>query len=155
MKKQTSNEHSISTDVAYRKCRILSGKKSKHVWPAHGIFMNGRCTSCLLSNTAHLINIHVTYFTKLTVPQIRNRRCQCPRGFKRKLRVRIPHGAWMPLSCKCCALSGRDFCHGPIPCPEESYCVCVCVCVCVTERDEMQQQTLWTYNVYVKDVRPE
>jgi hypothetical protein len=151
MKKQTSNEDFISTDVADRKCRILSGKKIIHVWPAHGIFMNGRCTSCLLSNTAHLISIHVTYFTKLTVPQIRNRRCQCPRGFKRRSRVRIPPRAWMPVSCKRCVLSGRDLCDGLIPHPEESYRVCVCV----TERDEVQQQTLCTNNVYVEDVRSE
>jgi hypothetical protein len=60
------------------------------------------------------------------------------------LRVRIPPGAWIPLSCECCVLSVRGLCDGPISRPEESYrvCVyvCVCVCVCITERDKVQQQ---------------
>jgi hypothetical protein len=47
------------------------------------------------------------------------------------LRVRIPSGAWMSVSCECCVSPGRGFCDGPITRPEESYRVCVCVCVCV------------------------
>jgi hypothetical protein len=31
------------------------------------------------------------------------------------LRVRIPPGALMSVSCKCCVLSGRGLCDGPIP----------------------------------------
>jgi hypothetical protein len=37
------------------------------------------------------------------------------------LRVRIPPGAWMSVSCECCVLSGRGLCVGPITRPEESY----------------------------------
>jgi hypothetical protein len=35
--------------------------------------------------------------------------------------VRIPPGAWMSLSCKCCVLSERVLCDRLITCPEESY----------------------------------
>jgi hypothetical protein len=49
------------------------------------------------------------------------------------LRVRIPPGAWMSVSCECCVLSGRGHCEGPTTRREESYRVCVvCVCVCVS-----------------------
>jgi hypothetical protein len=49
----------------------------------------------------------------------------------------------MPVSCKCCLLSGRGLCDRPITRPEESYGVsvyerarvCVCVCVCEIQRD--------------------
>jgi hypothetical protein len=37
------------------------------------------------------------------------------------LRVRIPPGAWMYVSCKCCVLSGTGLCVGLITCVEESY----------------------------------
>jgi hypothetical protein len=37
------------------------------------------------------------------------------------LRVRIPPGAWMFVSCECCVLSGRGLCVGLIPRPEDSY----------------------------------
>jgi hypothetical protein len=37
------------------------------------------------------------------------------------LRVGIPLGTWMFVSCECWVLSGRGFCDGPIPRPEESY----------------------------------
>jgi hypothetical protein len=44
------------------------------------------------------------------------------------LRVRIPPGAWMSVSCKCYVLSGRGLCDGPITRPEKSYRVwCVWV----------------------------
>jgi hypothetical protein len=48
-------------------------------------------------------------------------------------RVRIPPGSWIPVCCKCCVLSVRGLCDGPITHPEEPYrmCLCVCVCVCV------------------------
>jgi len=37
------------------------------------------------------------------------------------LRVRIPPGKWMSLSCECCVLSGRGLCLGLIIRPDESY----------------------------------
>jgi hypothetical protein len=37
------------------------------------------------------------------------------------LRVRIPPGAWMSVSCECCVLSGRGLCDRLITRPEESY----------------------------------
>jgi hypothetical protein len=37
------------------------------------------------------------------------------------LRVRIPHRAWMSVSCECCVLSGRGHCDELITRPEESY----------------------------------
>ena len=63
-------------------------------------------------------------------------RPQWPRGIRRGsaaarllgLRVRIPPGAWMSVSCECC-LSGSGPCVGPITRPEESYrlwCVSAC-----------------------------
>ena len=71
-------------------------------------------------------------------------KCSLTSGLRRRsvaarllgLWVRIPSVAWMFVSCKCCVLSGRGLCDGPIPRLEESYCarVCVCVCVCVRAR---------------------
>jgi hypothetical protein len=57
------------------------------------------------------------------------RRSQCSRGLRRRfavarllgLRVRIPPGAWMSVSCECCVLSGRGLCVRLITRPEESY----------------------------------
>ena len=66
----------------------------------------------------------------------------------------------MSVSCKCCVLSGRGLCDGPIPRPEESYCVCVCVCV--FDCDQLQQllvqyvlkvRTLCNYSDNVEEVR--
>jgi len=37
------------------------------------------------------------------------------------LRVRIPPGSLMSVSCECCVLSGRGLCVGLITRPEESY----------------------------------
>ena len=46
------------------------------------------------------------------------------------LRVRIPPGAWMSVSCECCVLSSRGLCIRLIIRPEESYRVwCVLVIV--------------------------
>ena len=60
-------------------------------------------------------------------------RSQWPRGLRplarRRLRFRIPPGAWMFVCCECCVLSGRGLCDELITRPEESYrlwCVVVC-----------------------------
>jgi hypothetical protein len=50
------------------------------------------------------------------------------------LRVRIPPGAWMSVSCECCLLSGRGLCVEPITRPEESYRVCYVLSVIVEPR---------------------
>jgi hypothetical protein len=53
------------------------------------------------------------------------------------LRVRIPPGAWMSVSCECCVLSGRGLCVGLITRPEESYRVwCVWVWSCSLDNDK-------------------
>jgi hypothetical protein len=51
----------------------------------------------------------------------RGLRCGSPAVSLLGLRVRMPPGAWISLSCECCALSSRGLCNGPITCPEESY----------------------------------
>jgi len=46
------------------------------------------------------------------------------------LRVCIPPGAWVSISCEWCVLLGRGLCDGQISPPEESYlqwCVRLCV----------------------------
>ena len=46
-----------------------------------------------------------------------------------RLRVRIPPGGWMCVSCECCVLSSRGLCDELITRPEESYrtwCVVLC-----------------------------
>ena len=62
-------------------------------------------------------------------------RSQWPRGLRRGsadtrllgLRVRIPPGAWMSVSCECCVVSGRGFCGGlMISCVW--WCRCVASC---------------------------
>jgi len=41
--------------------------------------------------------------------------CTDPGGLQPlELQVRIPPGAWMSVSCVCCALSGRGLCYGAI-----------------------------------------
>jgi hypothetical protein len=51
-----------------------------------------------------------------------NGRSQWPHGCTAarllKLWVRIPPGTWMPISCECYVLKGRDLCDGPITRPE-------------------------------------
>ena len=37
-----------------------------------------------------------------------------------RLQVQIPPGAWMSVSCECCALLSKVLCNGPIARPEES-----------------------------------
>jgi hypothetical protein len=63
-------------------------------------------------------------------------RSQWPRGLRRgsaaarllRLRVWIPPGVWMSVSCECCVVSGRGLYVEPITRPEESFRVwCVWV----------------------------
>ena len=54
------------------------------------------------------------------------------------LRVRIPPGVWMSVSCECCVLSGEVLCDGPITRPEESYRLC-CVTECDLETSKMRR----------------
>jgi hypothetical protein len=73
---------------------------------------------------------------------------QWPRGLRRGsvavrllgLRVRIPPGAWMFVSCTVFVLSGRGLYDGPIPRPEESYRLW-----CVSECDQVKINNLDTY----------
>ena len=65
----------------------------------------------------------------MTVKYKEQERGQWPRGLRRGsaavsllgLRVRIPPGAWISVSCECCVLSGRGLCYGLVTRPEESY----------------------------------
>ena len=50
------------------------------------------------------------------------------------LRVRIPPGAWVSVSSRCCVLPGRGLCDGLITRPEEFYRMLLCVCVIVKPR---------------------
>jgi hypothetical protein len=54
----------------------------------------------------------------------------------------------MFVSCTVFMLSGRGFCDGPIPRPEESYRMW-----CVSECDQVKNKTLDTYCEWVEDVR--
>jgi len=64
-----------------------------------------------------------------------------------RLRVRIPPGAWMYVSCECCVLSGRGLCEGLIPRTEESYRLW---CVWVWSGKTI---THWTFSEKVEDIR--
>jgi hypothetical protein len=51
-------------------------------------------------------------------------------------------GAWISVSCEHYVLSGRSFCDGPIPHPEQPYRVCVYMLLSVIRRTI----TLYPYN---------
>jgi hypothetical protein len=51
----------------------------------------------------------------------RGQRCLSEAAGLLALRVRIPLGAWMSVSCEFCVLSGRGLCTGLVTGPEESY----------------------------------
>ena len=55
------------------------------------------------------------------------------------LRVRMPPGAWLKVSCDCCVLSGRGLCDGLNTRPEE----CVCVTECYHEASITKR--LWPF----------
>jgi hypothetical protein len=48
--------------------------------------------------------------------------------------VRIPPGAWMSVSCKCCVLSGRGLCDGLVPVQRSPTECGVSKCVIVKSR---------------------
>ena len=80
------------------------------------------------------------------MPVIDGSPSQWPSGLRRgstaarllRLRVWIPLGAWISVSCKCGVLSGTDLCEGPIPRPEQSYRLW-CVIVCDLQRSSMRR----------------
>ena len=67
------------------------------------------------------ILIYTYYVNKVPIPKAARLR----RGFAAArllgLRVRIPPGAWMLVSCECCVFSSRGLCDGLITRPEMSY----------------------------------
>jgi len=78
--------------------------------------------------------------------------CRWPRALRRGsaaarlpgLRVRIPSGALMSVSCECrVCLSGRGLCDGPVSRPEESCRVWVCMSMMSTpqQRDGLDPST--------------
>jgi len=77
-------------------------------------------------NLPHLSNLIPSQYK---VPNTHGYRSQCLRSLwcgsaascLMGLRVRIPPGAWMSVSCECCVLSGIGLCIGLVACPEESY----------------------------------
>ena len=89
-----------------------------------------RCSS--LQRRGYAVSLFVrTYFTYLYDQRmishvdfhvsIDYERCGSAAALFPGLRVRIPPGAWLSVSCECCVLSGRGLCVGPITRPEESY----------------------------------
>ena len=77
---------------------------------------------------------------------------QLPRGLRSGstaarllwLRVWIPPGAWMSVSCKCCMLSDRS-CFGLISHPDESYRLWYVV---VCDREASILRRLWPTRIY-------
>jgi hypothetical protein len=67
------------------------------------------------------LSIVLLYFSRSQWPRALRRGSEAVRLLG--LRVRIPPGAWMSVSCKCCVWSGRGLCVGLITRPEESYWV--------------------------------
>ena len=71
------------------------------------------------------------------------------------LRIRIPLGAFMSVSCECCVLSGRGLSNGPIPRSEESYrlwCVIVCDLETSSIRRPWPMLGCWARNEYIKEL---
>jgi len=63
-------------------------------------------------------------------------RCGSAAARSLRLWVRIPPGAWIFFSCKCCVLSGRKLCVGLITRTEESYLLwCVWVWSCSLDNE--------------------
>ena len=58
-----------------------------------------------------------------------------------RLRVQIPQGAWMFVSCECCVLSGRGLCDELITRPDESYWLW-CIALCNLETSRIRQPWL-------------
>jgi len=91
---------------------------------------------CIPSLSPPLHNIQIDsnlpYYTILTTERLR-RRSATDRLLG--LRVRIPPGAYLSVSCECCVLSGRGLRVRPITRPGESYGMCgACLSVIVKPR---------------------
>ena len=56
---------------------------------------------------------------KIIIVAARSKACVCSRSLTR-IAGSNPAGAWMSVSCECCALSGRGLCSGLTTRPEES-----------------------------------
>ena len=74
------------------------------------------------------------------------RRSQWPNGLNREsaadrlleIRVRIPPGSSMSVTCECYVLLGKGLCNGPIPRPEESYRL-LCITVPLSRGWQLRQ----------------
>jgi hypothetical protein len=96
------------------------------------LFTRNSCLRSLRICFKPTVNIIEIYSVTLYTCRSQWPRCQRYRSAAARLLellVRIPPGAWMSVCCVCCKVSGRVFCDGPIPRPEESYWVFVLLSV--------------------------
>ena len=90
------------------------------------------------------------FFFEFCISIPKYRRSQWPRGLKRRsaaarllgMRVRIPPGTWLSVSCECSVLSGTGLCVGLITRSEIPYRVW-CVWVCEWSLDNEQTPANW------------
>ena len=132
-------EHKFSTasEMKYVRQTVHNKLSSREFWALHDKPLTACGTVCMCLDTTVLLhntpalNLH---FTLKTLPWFLKPygflgRFQWPRGQRPgsvavcslELRVWIPQGAWMSVSCECCVLPGRGLCVGLITRPEESY----------------------------------
>jgi hypothetical protein len=110
--------------------------------------MPKQCRSAALKkkpwNAFPKLSLRYRIYEETLYIKIQSNWSQWPHGLRRGsvavrllgLKVPIPPGAWMSVSCECCVLWVTGLCDGSIRCPEESYGLCVCVCarVCACAR---------------------